>query len=108
MSELQVMKNTAPRLQRGPSMKSIFVGLLAVFALTGCGVGMDDIEGEQAVSAKAVNGLAAGAKDNSLSAQAGLRGPVNGDPRYALPQDPIPVFESKAFGPGGPLPLPSK
>ncbi len=104
MSEITEMKNPAPRLQRGPRMKSIFVGLLAVFALTGCGVGMDDPEGEQAASRKTATELMAASSDNSRSAQGEMRGPVNGDPRVQLPQDPIPVYEGKTSGPAGPRP----
>jgi hypothetical protein len=85
-------------------MKSIFVGLLAVVALTGCGVGMDDVEGEQAVSGQTATELVAVSSDNSASAQSAMRGPINQDPRIQLPQDPIPVYEGKTTGPAGPRP----
>jgi hypothetical protein len=104
MSEIIVMKNTAPRLQRVPSMKSIFVGLLAVFALTGCGVGMDGLEGDQASSDVSVEQPLAASSDNSTSSQTEMRGPINQDPRVQLPQDPIPVFEAKTAGTGTPRP----
>ena len=85
-------------------MKSIFVGLLAVFALTGCGVGMNDPEGDQAVAGKAAQQVMAASSDNSVSAQGEMRGPINTDPRVQLPQDPIPVYEGKTSGAGGPRP----
>ena len=83
-------------------MKSIVVGLLAVFALTGCGVGMDDLEGEQAATRVSKAELMSGTGDNSTTAQGEMRGPVNGDPRVALPQDPIPVYVGNPAGPAGP------
>ena len=85
-------------------MKSILVGLLAVFALTGCGVGMDDVEGQQAASGKTTSQLMATASDNSVSAQGEMRGPINQDPRVLLPQDPIPDYQGKTTGPAGPRP----
>ena len=102
MSETTVMKNTAPRLQRVPSMKSIVVGLLAVFTLSGCGVGMDEPEGEQAAAGVSKVELMSASGDNSTTAQGEMRGPLNGDPRVGLPQDPIPVYVGNPAGPAGP------
>ncbi|GEM_PF-3196982 len=81
-------------------MKSIIVGMLAVVALTvsGCGVGMDDVEGEQAANGTQVAALLSA--DNTRSAQAEMRGQTNNDPRVQLPQDPIPVFEARTVGSG--------
>ncbi|MBS1150454.1 MAG: hypothetical protein H6Q89_2152 [Myxococcaceae bacterium] len=104
MSELKALKNTAPTLQRVPGMKSIFVGLLAVFALTGCGVGMDDLEGEQAAAGQTADAVMAASTDNSVSAQGEILGPVHKEPLVALPQDPIPVFEGKRTGTNVPRP----
>ena len=105
MSDSTVMNYTAPRLQRVPRMKLICVGLLAVVALTGCGVGMDDPEGAQAAlgaSAALMMGEGSMMNDSSDKPTPGQRevvGVVKGDPRVALPQDPIPVYESKVIAP---------
>ena len=107
MSENTVMMNTAPTLQRVMRMKSILVGLLAVFALTGCGVGMDDIEGQQAAPSKTTSQLKAATSDNSVSAQGEMRAPINQDPRVLLPQDPIPDYQGMPTGPAAPRPTKS-
>ena len=96
MSEISRLKNSAPTLQRAPRMKSILVGFVAVFALTGCGVGMDDVEGEDAATATASRDLAS----NSTGSQTELRGPIGGDPLVALPQDPIPVYTGSTIASG--------
>ena len=89
MSET-TMKNSALRLQRVSTMKSTIVGLLAVVTLAGCGVGMDDPEGQQA---------AAGSSQATLlvktpSDQPELVKRLTTDPQ-ALPQDPIPLFDAR-------------
>ena len=104
MSETTLHKSAAPTLQRASGMKSIIVGFLAVMALTGCGVGMDELEGEQVGSSRSSAGLMSAMMDNSTSAQAELRPPGSVDPRVALPQDPIPVFEGKSLPPVAPRP----
>jgi hypothetical protein len=80
-------------------MKSIVVGLLAAFALTGCGVGVDELEGEVEATAQ-VNRQLMDSTGHFVGAQAEMR--MNGDPWVALPQDPIPVYEGKTSGPAGP------
>ncbi len=96
--------SAAPTLQRVLSMKSIIVGLLAVFALTGCGVGMDDPEAQQAATGKTTAQLVADREDNAAAGQAELRRPVNQAPAPALPQDPIPIYNSKTIHGAEPLP----
>lgn len=80
-------------------MKSLLVGLLAVFALSGCGVGMDDPEGEQAALGSTTQAVLTASGDNSLATQTEIRGPITQDPLVALPQDPIPDYEGKAVRP---------
>ena len=95
MSET-TMENTAPTLQRVLSMKAMIVGLLAVVALGGCGVGLDDPEGRQAVSGSTSAAL--------MSNKAPPEQPdlvKGGSGTTALPQDPIPLFDAKQ-GPGQP------
>lgn len=89
-------------MQRGLTMKSMIVGMLAAVALmaSGCGVGMDDLEGEQAANGTSTAALLNA--DNTRSAQGEMRGQANGDPRVQLPQDPIPVFEARTVGSGRP------
>jgi hypothetical protein len=91
----------ASRLQKGTVMKWTLVGFLAVAALSGCGVGVDDAEGQEAAAL-------------SQSAPLLQDKPSNGQGDYfgaltcttCLPQDPIPNFDSKSVGgaPGTPLP----
>lgn len=88
---------SAPTLQRGPSMKSILVGLLAVFALSGCGVGVDYADTQEAPASTSARDLTA----NSTGTQTELHGPINQDPRTALPQDPIPVYTGSTIPTGG-------
>lgn len=103
MSEISEMKkNTAPTLQRVPGMKSIFVGLLAVFALTGCGVGMDELEGEQDATKRTAHELMGESADKPMSVQGEIRGPLVRDALNGLPQDPVPDLEGKPSGPAGP------
>lgn len=97
-------ENTAPKMQRVNRMKSMIVGLLAVVALTGCGVGMDDPEGQEALSGSTAAPIMAASGDNAAGGQAELRGPVGQDPRTALPQDPIPVYEGRSVPPSTPRP----
>lgn len=94
MSETTI-KNTALRLQGVLIMKSTIVGLLAVVALGGCGVGLDDPEGQQAVAGSTSAALIT----KPAPDQPELLKPRATDP-HALPQDPIPLFEGK-LGPGG-------
>ena len=89
--------NAAPTLHWAGTMKSIIVGLLAVSALTGCGVGMDDPEGQQVVSGSTTSALRPAAQDNAAGAQVELRAPVGQDPRTWLPQDPIPTSEARTY-----------
>lgn len=100
MSEMITMKTAAPTLQRVLGMKSILVGLLAALALSGCGVGMDDLEGQEAASGRSAASIMATSGDNTASGQGERRGPM--DPRTALPQDPIPVFEGRSVAPSTP------
>lgn len=95
----ETMKNAALRLQGVPGMKSTIVGLLAVIALGGCGVGVDDPEGQQA----AAGTTAAAIVEKVPSAQPDFARPHCPDPHTALPQDPIPTFEGKQ----GPEPTPT-
>ena len=102
MSET-TMENTAPTLQRVLSMKAMIVGLLAVVALGGCGVGLDDPEGQQAVSGSTSAALMS---NKAPPEQPDLvKGGNGGCPTTALPQDPIPLFDAKQ-GPGQPPPDP--
>ncbi len=100
MSEA-TMKNTASRLQKGCTMKAMIVGLLAVAALSGCGVGLDDPQGQQAVGST----TSAALMNNPAPGQPDLVKGTGYDPRTALPQDPIPLFDAKQ-GPGQPAPDP--
>ena len=100
MSET-TMKNTASSLQRVLGMKAMIVGLLAGVALAGCGVGLNDAEGQQAVAGSS----AAALLNNPSEGQPDLVRGAGPDPRTALPQDPIPLFNSKQ-GPGTPPPDP--
>ena len=103
MSET-TMKNTASRLQRGSTMKAMIVGLLAVAALTGCGVGLNDPEGQQAVGSTTAAALMNN-PNNPTGNQPDLVKGTGPDPRTALPQDPIPLFDAKV-APGQPVPEP--
>lgn len=96
--------NPAPKMQRSLSMKSILVGFLAVAALSGCGVGMDDPEGQQAATGQTTAQLMGTNSDNTASAQAEMRGPQGQDPRTMLPQDPIPVLVGSPLPAGTPRP----
>jgi len=78
------------------NLKRWIVGLLAVGALSGCGVGVDDPEGQAAIGQQ---GVVQTNKPNtpnprsssSTSAETSTSPTVNmGDPY--LPQDPVPLF----------------
>jgi hypothetical protein len=78
------------------NLKRWIVGLLAVGALSGCGVGMDDPEGQAAAGKQGVvqskNGNPTNPQSSSkTSAETSSTPTVNmGDP--ALPQDPVPLY----------------
>ena len=82
-------------------MKAILVGLLAVVALGGCGVGVEDPEGQQAATGTSQVALI----NNPVTGQPELVRVGGVDPHNALPQDPIPLFEGKT-NPGNPPPDP--
>ena len=82
-------------------MRSILVGFVGAVALTGCGVGMDDPEGELAATGSASTALMAASVENTASAQAEFRNPTGQDPRTMLPQDPIPVLVGDSVRGGG-------
>jgi hypothetical protein len=97
---------SASGLQRVKRMKAVAVGILAMMALAGCGVGADEYwDGNQLVSS---NGQALEMQPGDVAAQALPAAPqVGATPMLApvvqlgggtvsLPQDPIPV---KGFGP---------
>lgn len=91
----------ASRLQRlGHVMRFtlITVGLLALVGLSGCGVGVDDVEGQQAAAAQA-GSASAQQHDAALVGLEGTpvtdgeQGPASGpvDPGISsLPTDPVP------------------
>jgi len=98
----------APRLQYGKevmNLKRWIVGLLAVVALGGCGVGVDDPEGQQAAG-KTGQGLTPG-KGNvaaqtstQTAAESGQTTNTMGDDgTNYLPQDPVPLFIIHQNGP---------
>jgi hypothetical protein len=93
-------------------MKRFAVAILAMAALSGCGVGADEYwDGEKLVS-RSSQALeqnpdtapelpsAGGAQAPGPTAPSGTRDPST----VALPQDPIPVFEGKPV-PGAPPPM---
>ena len=104
MSET-TMKNTASRLQRGSTMKAMIVGLLAVAALTGCGVGLNDPEGQQAAVGNTTSAALMNNPNNPSGDQPDLVKGQGPNPHTALPQDPIPLFDAKV-APGQPVPEP--
>ena len=93
--------SVAPRLQYGKevmNLKRWIVGLLAVVALGGCGVGVDDPEGQQAAG-KTGQGLTPG--KGNLAAQASTQtaaesgqttNTMGDDGTNYLPQDPVPLY----------------
>jgi hypothetical protein len=86
-------------------MKSLIVGFLAVAALSGCGVGVDDPEGQQAGQAPVAQTQTAALLGNTAAPQPDFIKTGGVDPHNALPQDPIPLFEGKVV-PGQPPPDP--
>jgi hypothetical protein len=65
-------------------MKSITVGIVAVWSLAGCGVGVDDPEGQVAAKQEVARADERTPKH---------KGNNSVDPSwYALPQDPVPWF----------------
>lgn len=91
---------SASQLQKGFSMKSVIVGMLAValLALSGCGVGVDETLGADGTPvAETHQAVLTGAPgtNNYGPPQPGTGPDVN---PVALPQDPIPLFEGKAVG----------
>ena len=96
---------SASSLQKGLSMKTAFVGMLAAMAVSGCGVGVGEqldehgngIATEQ--SALTATQTVPGLPDSSTNPKpSGQHDPGT----VALPQDPIPMFEGK------PMPLPGR
>ncbi len=80
------------------TLKRWIVGLLAVGALSGCGVGVDDPEGQAAAGKQGVTqtqgtGTQASSKASATNNAAESSSPtVNmGDPY--LPQDPVPLLQ---------------
>jgi hypothetical protein len=93
----------APRLQYGKevmNLKRWIVGLLAVVALGGCGVGVDDPEGQQAAGktgqgltpGKGGNVTAQSASHTSAEMGATTNNSMGNDGTTYLPQDPVPLF----------------
>lgn len=82
------MANQASSLQHFPGMRRFAVAILSAVALWGCGVGVDDPEGQAAAgpttaaSAQALTSAQEGENKGSVTA-------VDASPR--LPQDPIPI-----------------
>jgi hypothetical protein len=90
---------SASRLQNGRpvmNLKRWIVGLLAAGALSGCGVGLDDPEGQAAAGKQGVvqskgNGPTSPQSTSKTGAETSTSGTVNmGDPY--LPQDPVPLY----------------
>lgn len=100
MSETTSMKKSALTLQRVLTMKSTLVGLLAVVALTGCGVGLDDPEGADAVTGKSAAAMISEKADKSTGSQGDFSQRPGMVPHTALPQDPIPLFDAKPMNGG--------
>ncbi|MFZ5471359.1 MAG: membrane lipoprotein lipid attachment site-containing protein [Myxococcota bacterium] len=77
----------ALRLHGYRAMKRITVGIVAVLALAGCGVGVDDPEGQAAVGT---------VQSALMTTEGGGQTPVVVSPvpvgSRALPQDPDPIF----------------
>jgi hypothetical protein len=85
--------SAAPGLQKGVTMKALGVLILAVVALSGCGVGADDPEGQAAagqVPATATAGQALVVGTPEWSQGRGSSTDLKTDPA-ALPFDPVPV-----------------
>ena len=95
--------DSASRLQMIKRMKAVAVGILAMMALAGCGVGADEYwDGEKLVSS---NGQALELEVTQTPQQAVTQATVTttiapavqmAGGTVSLPQDPIPV---KGFGP---------
>ena len=86
-------------------MKAMIVGLLAVAALSGCGVGLDDPEGQQAAAGSTRSAALMNTPNNPSADQPDLVKGPGLNPHIALPQDPIPLFDAKV-APGQPVPEP--
>jgi hypothetical protein len=97
-SERQSSRFSAPLLQRGLIMMVRAVGILALLALSACGVGVEDSEGEQGSAVGASNAaLTPGCLELGLCTEvpapplpAGGAATLQVAGTVALPQDPIP------------------
>ncbi len=104
------LDGSASGLQNGKNvmvLKKWIVGLLAAAALTGCGVGVDDPEGQAAMgqTQQAVIALPASKTSETAVASGQSVTPSLTDPY--LPQDPVPlspVVRMIVGGPGNPDP----
>ena len=108
--------NRAFALHKGSGMRWI-VGILAALALTGCGVGVDDPEGQAAAGVTANGQAQAASLDVASQKSSGSADttPVQGTGNtseltlkpvqsHGLPQDPVPYDGPPGLGGGGPLP----
>ena len=113
--------NKASGLQSPSRMRLATVGILAALALAGCGVGVDDPEGQAAANLAGYSSTAQGltqadsqapaAPAFALVAQPGAQAGENPDSKGAfdrnpvgLPQDPVPLHggQGRPVGPGVP------
>jgi uncharacterized lipoprotein len=87
-------------------MKATIVGFLAVLALSGCGVGVDDPEGEQAIAQSSAGLMLV----KTVAPPPEFVTAPRAGPRTALPQDPTPMSQGKPIAPGSnePDPRPTK
>ncbi len=111
-SEFTCAAGSASGLQMVCSMKRVAIAILAMIAVSGCGVGADEsYDGQNLVSASGEALTAAPEAGPQLPAANGPQtpettapSPIRDPSTVALPQDPIPVFEGRPL-PQTPSPM---